>query len=43
MNPMLDKMLCERFPKLYADRHGSMQQTAMNCRVCHRLYKLRHP
>lgn len=29
MNPMLDKMLCERFPKLYADRHGSLQQTAM--------------
>jgi hypothetical protein len=29
MNRVLDRFLCERFPELYADRNGSMRQTAM--------------
>ena len=29
MNEALDKQLCERFPKLFVDRHGDMKSTAM--------------
>lgn len=30
MNKVLDKFLCERFPNLYKDRHGSPIRTAMS-------------
>ena len=29
MNDNLDKQLCEKFPKLFKDRHASMQETCM--------------
>lgn len=29
MSPELDKQLCEKYPKIFKDRHASMQTTAM--------------
>lgn len=29
MSPELDKLLCERYPKIFADRHKPMTETAM--------------
>ena len=29
MNEALDKQLCEKFPKLFSDRHGDMKETCM--------------
>lgn len=29
MSPDLDKLLCERYPEIFADRHKSMKETAM--------------
>jgi len=29
MDDKLDQLLCERYPKIFAKRHGNMQETAM--------------
>lgn len=29
MSPELDKLLCERYPKIFANRHGDVTKTAM--------------
>lgn len=29
MSPNLDELLCQRYPKIFADRHASMQTTCM--------------
>lgn len=29
MSPELDALLCQRYPKIFADRHASMQKTCM--------------
>jgi hypothetical protein len=34
MNEALDKQLCEKYPKIFKDRHASMQETCMCWGIC---------
>lgn len=34
MRSELDKLLCEKYPKIFRDRHAPMQQTAMCWGIC---------